>query len=151
MDYITTIIDLVLKSPLLVALLSVFGVKLIEYYQARSKVNSDDNKDVRSELWKRVEFLETQEQRQNARNDILVMENAKLGARVNLLESQNALQTSEMARITHERDGLRKDLDTTGEFLHKTKLELTAANVRISQLERHIENLELRPRASEEE
>lgn len=134
--------DLFLKSPLLISLISIFGVKLLDYMTSQRQAARTEKAEIRHEWQDEIAVLRKELQQQNAKNDLYVIENAKLSARVTLLETQNALQTSEMARITHERDGLRKDLDTTGEFLHQTKLELTAAKVRISQLEKHIERLE---------
>ena len=80
----------------------------------------------------------------NIQNDGLIIENAKLSARLSLVEAQNASQIAELARVRQERDEMRKRMENANEVAHRVGLQLKAADIRIKQLEKYIKELEER-------
>ena len=120
MDFSTIITEL-LKSPLMIAVVSVLGVKIMDYLSERSKGVRDIQKTAEEKLWDHVKRLEValDEERKERRRetteldrqkDILIMDNAKLNAEIGVLKAQNAQQASELSQIRAERDSLKEQV-----------------------------------------
>lgn len=118
---IASIITELLKSPLMVAVVSVLGVKIMDYLSESSKGVRDIQKSAEEKLWEQIKHLEValDEERKERRKetneldrqkDILVMDNAKLNAEIGVLKAQNAQQAAELLQIRGERDSLREQV-----------------------------------------
>ena len=121
MDFGAIITEL-LKSPLMVAVVSVLGVKVMDYLSESSKGVRDIQKSEEEKLWEQIKRLEAalDEERKERRKetveldrqkDILILDNAKLNAELGIVKAQNAQQASEIALLRSERDSLKTQLD----------------------------------------
>lgn len=147
----TDIWSVLASSPVLVALVSIFLVKLADILNERWKIIGSTKKDVQTELWKRIEQLEAERRAQEAKNDVQVAENAKLGARISLLEAQNASQLQQVLDSKKERDEFKRKFEESDEMLHRTMLQLREAQIRIKQLEDYIVVIKQQKRATRED
>ena len=105
----------------MIAVVSVLGVKIMDYLSERSKGVRDIQKTAEEKLWDHVKRLEValDEERKERRRetteldrqkDILIMDNAKLNAEIGVLKAQNAQQASELSQIRAERDSLKEQV-----------------------------------------
>jgi chromosome segregation ATPase len=117
----STLFSELLKSPLMIAVVSVLGVKVMDYLSERSKGVREIQKTAEEKLWEQVKQLqvaldEERKERQkeirelDRQKDMLIMDNAKLNADVGVLKAQNAQQAAELSVIKAERDGLREQI-----------------------------------------
>jgi hypothetical protein len=131
-----------LKSPLLVAIVTVLGVKLVDFWNDRSKAKDTSKAAEKGTLWGRIEKLETELVRVNEKNDALVSSNAQIGAKQSFLEEQNKIQATQLARLENERDRTLARYEADHEAL-------TKAQIRISELVNYVRILESRLRKYE--
>lgn len=117
----TTIISELLKSPLMIAVVSILGVKVMDYMSERSKGVREIQKTAEEKLWEQVRQLqlaldEERRERQkeirelDRQKDMLVMDNARMNAEIGVLKAQNAQQASELSQIRAERDSLKEQV-----------------------------------------
>ena len=120
MDFATIISEL-LKSPLMIAVVSILGVKVMDYMSERSKGVREIQKTAEEKLWEQVkqlqlEIAEERRERQkeirelDRQKDLLVMDNARMNAEIGVLKAQNAQQASELSQIKAERDALKEQV-----------------------------------------
>jgi len=158
----TSWLQFIYDSPVLVAIITVFAVKALDVLNERLRLVYTDRKENRSgqhdlvrdleeqikemnlQNVDRIKTLEKGMESLNIQNDGLIIENAKLSARLSLVEAQNASQIAELARVRQERDEMRKRMENANEVAHRVGLQLKAADIRIKQLEKYIKELEER-------
>jgi chromosome segregation ATPase len=147
------IITAFFSSPLLIAFVSVLGVKIVDYIIEHNKSKATVTQSSEARLWEQVnalraELREERKERQkettslDQQKDMLFLDNAKLSARISQLEAQNASQATELESVKRERDKLQKSLEESNAYAHQKGLELSEAKVRITTLEKRLEGYE---------
>lgn len=132
-----------LKSPLLVAIVTVLGVKIVDYFGERSKTENSNKQAEKGTLWGRIEKLEAEVIRVNEKNDVLIQKNASTEAHLSFLEEQNKLQASQIAKLETQKDQATARYEADHEALMK-------AQIRIAELVNYVRILETRLRKYEQ-
>jgi hypothetical protein len=139
---IGAILSELFKSPLLIAIVTVLGVKVVDYFNERNKAADTSKAVEKGTLWGRIEKLETELVRVNEKNDVLVQDNARLSARQSFLEEQNKIQATQIARLETEKDRTQARYEADHDALMK-------AQIRIAELVNYVRLLEARLRKYE--
>lgn len=142
-DDFSVLITEFLKSPLAIAIVTVLGVKIVDFISERTKASDGAKQTDKTTLWGRIDRLEAELSKVNEKNDQLVTDNAKLNARVSFLEAQNEVQAKQLAKVEQERSDLQHRFETD----HET---LNTARQRIGQLIAYVRVLEERLRKYEQ-